>query len=282
MAAGPSVGVQPGSGITSGLTPPTGIPAGTERGYGGRRPISPYVLERLNSPLYFAHLERFLKRPALNADIVPTNLDPTQAQFATILAANLDWEVVGTNATTALCTFAEGGGITLTTAGADGDEMILQTHRDTNQSALFVQNWGSARLPLFQLDLVTGANITNAIIWAGFKLTSTEVVATDDDQFAIRYEDDVNGGRWQLITSNAGVDDTDDSGIAVAVSTVYQLRVEVGADMIPVYTINNTIVGVGPALRVLTTFDPYAGVAADGAAAAKAITARQLLISQSR
>jgi hypothetical protein len=64
--------------------------------------------------------EWFLQRPGLNANIDQVSTVEVQR------ALNRNWEALGTNMTTALCTFAStSAGVLATTAGADQDQAIL-------------------------------------------------------------------------------------------------------------------------------------------------------------
>jgi hypothetical protein len=236
-------------------------------------------MERLLNPKYWTYYENtWLQRPGLNADLAAAT--PNAAEIATSFSKHKDLEILGTNMTSALCTSAEGGGITLTTAGADGDSGILLAHLDTAQTALATCNWDSANRPLFMANIVTGANITNAIIWAGFKLTNTPVTATDADQAFFRYEDDVVSGDWQAVTSVGGTDDAHDTNIPGRVSSLVRLVIDVDINRQPRFYINDKLVETGAALTALNTFEFYIGVEADGAAAAKAITIRNFMVSQ--
>jgi hypothetical protein len=245
-------------------------------------------MERMLSPRYFTHFERFERRPFLNASLAPASADDaadgaTAAEIALMMSANPLLEIQGTNADDAGVEALEGGGIRFETAGADGDEHILAAHADANQSSLLTANWDSRNRPLFMANILTGpeaADITNCIIWAGWKLTSTEVTATDADQAFFRYENGVNGGRWQAITSVAGVDDAHDTGIAVAAGTLYRLLIDVDADRVPRFYINDRLVETGGALTALATLEFFIGVGADGAAEAKELDIRNFMVSQ--
>jgi len=236
--------------------------------------IDRILMERLLSYRYYTHRENWNQLPGLNADLA----SGTEAVREPV---SNNWEILGTNATSALATFAAGGGLTMTTAGADGDQMILATHLDTKQTALTQANWNSARSMLCSFVLVAGASVANAKIWAGWKLTNTPVTATDDDQAFFRYEDDVNSGKWQAITSIGGVDTATDTGVAGAASTPVRFTIEFNAERKASLWFNETEIIQSAAMTSLTTFEFYAGVMADGAAAAKAITVRpNLLLSQ--
>lgn len=204
-------------------------------------------------------------KPGINADI-------QNASEAVRMVADPDFEVTGTNSTSALSTRNAEGGILFTTAGADGDEMILTPHLDTNQSAWTGVTWGTDKATVWECTIRTGAAITNCIIWAGLKLTSTEVTATDDDQAFFRYEDGVNDGEWEAITSVGGTDDEHDTGVVVAVDTTVRLKIVIdGTTRVPTYYIDDVLVETGSALTDATDLIPYIGVAADGAAEAKTL-----------
>ena len=72
--------------------------------------------------------EFFKRRLALNADI-------SNSSEGTRMIANPDFELLGENMTSGLCTFSNTEvGITLTTATADNDQAIVLPHLDNNQS----------------------------------------------------------------------------------------------------------------------------------------------------
>ena len=91
-------------------------------------------------------------KPGLNADILSTT-------EATREIADPYFEVLGTNMTSALCTFNAEGGVTLTTAGADADQAILAPHLDANQSAWTSHTWGTDRETYWECLFDTGANL---------------------------------------------------------------------------------------------------------------------------
>jgi hypothetical protein len=234
------------------------------------------VAKRLLNPLkYFTHVERWIKTPGLNADIQSTSESVNEI-------VNKDWEVLGTNHTSALATFRAGGGLTITTATASLDEMNVQPHLDTKQSAVAQAGWNTAKEMLFYGTFETGAAIVDAIIWGGWKLTNTQVVATDNDQVFFRYEEGVNSGKWQFIYSISGTDTEVDTGITVAVSTAYELLIELDSSRIARGYINGVLVGTSTALASLTTLDPYFGIKSQtgGAGGSLALSNRALMVSQ--
>lgn len=197
------------------------------------------------------------------------------------IGKNLQWEVGGTNMTTALVTRAAGGGITLTTAGADNDQAYIRAHQDSGVSVLESIAFSTAKGLRVTWTVETGASVAAILLWAGLKIDETDpTVATDADQAFFRFSTDDSDTNWECVHSISGTDDTDDSGIALAVSTVYRLAVDIDANRVPRFYINDVLVATGGALTSVTTLKPVCGVQAL-TGAAKAITIRSVSISQS-
>lgn len=211
-------------------------------------------------------------KPSLNAVIA---LDEN-SNAAAHLAANIadrDFEVLGTNMTTALSTYNAEGGITLTTAGAADDQAILLPHLDSGQSSWTQWTWGTDRETEWEVYLQTGSSVTNAIYWAGLKLTNTPVITTDADQAYFRYEDDSASGKLLCVYSAANVDYTFDTGITPVVSTRYLLAIKFDAGRFATFYVNGYPVHRSSvALTTAIDLIPYVGVEADGATAAKSFT----------
>lgn len=216
--------------------------------------------------------ERFNRKPGINADI-------QNSSEAVRMIANPDFEVTGGNAVSSDIAHGAEGGITLTTAGGDGDGVFLHPHLDADQTQWEQTTWGTDQETRWEAFLKIGANITNAIIWAGLKLTSTPVVVTDDDQAFFRYEDDVNGGRLQAVVSIGGTDTVKDLGLTIAVSEARHLAIEIDEDRKAHFFVDGVEEFVSDALASVD-LKPYIGVEADGAGAAKVLTVRWTKISR--
>lgn len=220
--------------------------------------------------------EQFLQKPGLAADLDPASFAQATNRLYTL--GNKQFNVTGTNSTTALSTFAVGGGVTLTTAGASADQMIIIPAAQQNSLDISAWNVGflSDNRPIFETVIKTAASIASVTIWAGLKLTNTSVVATDNDQTFFEVATNSSSvGNWTCQTSNTNVDTTQDSGLALVASTSYHLKISVGVDRVPRYYINGKLKATGPALATAITWKPYVGVQAT-AAAAKAISVRYL------
>lgn len=210
--------------------------------------------------------------PGLNADI-------QNAAEATRMIVDPDFEILGTNATSALCTFHAEGGIKMTTAGASADQMILAPHLDANQTAWTQVTWGTDQQTEWECVIKTGSAITAQIVWAGLKLTNTPTAATDNDQVFFRYEAGVSSGKWVVWSSVGGTDTSVVSAVTVAASTVYRFQIRVRADRCAEVYINGDLVTVTGALTDATDLIPYVGIQAS-AAAAKHVHVRGQAISR--
>lgn len=212
-------------------------------------------------------------KPGLNADI-------QNAAEATREIADPDFEILGTNATSGSSSFNTSGGIKLTTAGADNDQAILVPHLDVAQSAWNVVLWPTSKSLIWEADILTDASVTAMIFWLGLKLTNTPVIATDNDQVFVRYQDTQNSAKFQVVSSIGGVDTTTNTtGSAVATATAYRVRIAINSSRVAKVYIDGTLVLTTTALTSVDLI-PYIGVQASGAAAAKSITIRRQMISR--
>ncbi len=215
-------------------------------------------------------------KPGMNADIADS------AEFATLVVTDPDFEILGTGSSNDDVTFYAEGGIVLETDGSDGDEEILLPHLTANQSAWEQVTWGTDNEVRWESNIRTGDSIEMSIIWAGLKLTNTEVMVTDDDQLYFRYESDVNTGEWQAITTvNGGGDDAEDTDVAVAIDTNYHLVIEIDNTGIASFYIDGALVETGGTFAGNhADLIPYIGVAEDGASAARSLVIRGQVISR--
>ena len=176
--------------------------------------------------------EWFLQRPGLNANIDQVSTVEVQR------ALNRNWEALGTNMTTALCTFAgTSGGVKATTAGADQDQAILTPHLDTAATAWAGCLWGTENEVHWETSIQLPA-IDNQNVWAGLKLTNVPELATDADQAYFQFLTDAdNSGqaftdftKLHFVYSVNGTDYISQLPITVAADTVYHLKLEIDSD----------------------------------------------------
>ena len=216
--------------------------------------------------------EWFEKRPALNAvAIIDPNADDATA-LATHVVANKQFEVLGTNMTTALCTFGTTiAGILVTTAGADADQAIIAPHLDTNQSSWQVNKWGTENSVEWECSIQLPA-IDNQKVWAGLKLTNDQPVATDDDQAYFKFQTDATASeaftdftKLHFVHSIGGTDYISQLPITVAATTPYHLKIVIDSDRKATIFVN------GIQYNITTTSGSTGGTAVTAVQPSKAV-----------
>jgi hypothetical protein len=187
--------------------------------------------------------EYWKKRPALNAVIATaySDADATAAANTAIttarVIANKDFEVLGTNMTTALATFdTTRAGLTITTAGADEDQAIIAPHLDATQTGWASVLWGTENQVEWECSISTNA-IDNQKVWAGLKLTNDQLIATDADQIYFKFQTDATNSEafddytlLHLVHSIGGTDYISALPITVAANTTYHLKIEIDSN----------------------------------------------------
>ena len=248
--------------------------------------------------------EWFAQLPKLNAvNIIDPDADDASALALHVLA-NKNFEVLGTNMTSALSTRnATAAGITITTAGADQDQSILAPHLDSNQTAWTGTLWGTENQVSWECSINTNA-IDNQKLWAGLKLTNDQLVATDANQAFFKFQTDATNSeaftdftKWHFVHSIGGTDYISQLPITVAANTIYHFKIEIDSDRKlsifvdgQQYNITSTSGSTGgTAVTTGTTksaaltddvdFIPYIGIEA-GAAAAEAVDVHYQCISR--
>ena len=200
------------------------------------------------------YLEEFFKqRPALNAVATApfTDDDATHADNTSIILArgiaNRDFEVLGTNMTTALCTFSsDRAAIRITTADADQDQSIIAPHLDTNQTAWTNIKWGTENQVEWECA-ISLPTIVNQKVWAGLKLTNDQLIATDADQLFFKFQTDADNSevlsdytKLHFIYSKGGTDYISQLPITVAANTNYLLKITIDSSMQASIFVNDT------------------------------------------
>ena len=251
-----------------------------------------------------AYLEEdFMQRPGLNAAIDQVSTVEVQR------ALNRNWEALGTNMTTALCTFATtGAGVLVTTATADQDQGLLLPHLDTAATAWAGTLWGTENSVHFETSLQLPA-LDNQKVWTGLKLTNDQLVATDANQMFFKYQTDATNSeafttfaKWHFVHSIGGTDYISVLPITVAINTPYHFKIEVDSDRKAAIFVNGiqynvtttagstggtAVTAVQPGKAVIKTaaitddvnLIPYVGIEA-GAAAAEAVNVHYVACSR--
>jgi len=212
--------------------------------------------------------ENFMQRPGLNANIDQVSTVEVQR------ALNRNWEALGTNMTTALCTFATtGAGVLVTTATADEDQGILLPHLDTAATAWAGTLWGTENQVHFETSIQIPA-LDNQKVWTGLKLTNDQLVATDANQMFFKYQTDATNSevfsdyaKWHFVYSIADTDYISQLPITVAINTPYHFKIEVDSDRKAAIFVN------GVQYNVTTTAGSTGGTAVTtGTTKTKALT----------
>ena len=225
------------------ITDSTGVDADRTVHDLGIKDTRRYYLEE-----YFNHL------PGINGDLASTT-------EATNTPVNRSFEILGTNHTSALATYSSTvAGMTITTAGADQDRMIVAPHLDTKQGAWANTKWGTENQVHWECGIRTSSAIDNQKIWAGLKLTNDQLPQTDANQAYFYFATDATNGQalstytpLYFIYSVAGTDYLTNTGITVAASTNYHLKIKIDGDRKMEIFVNGVQYGVTQ--TAATTFD---------------------------
>lgn len=227
----------------------------------------------------------------LNAvtDAPAGNTYNTAATIA-MYTANKNFELLGSNAVSADVTRNAEGWQDFATHGGGTDSAILVPHLNSEQSPFTTNTWGTDQETIAEWDIMTGASIgNNVVIYAKLGLTNVGVVATDNDKVMFRYTSGNSSGQWECIYSIGDVDTTIASGVTVAASTRYHLKIVIDDSRIPYFyiTVGNPstnaskLVATGTALTDATDFIPYCGIL-EASAAAKHLLIGSFAISRNR
>jgi len=220
------------------------------------------------NPDRYELVEYYKKLPQLNATIDGVYTGEV------VRNCNTDFEILGGNASDLDVTFSTTvAGIQLQTDGGSGDAIIVLPHLDSLYTAWTGVLWGTENQLIWEAVIRTGAAVTSVTMWAGLKLTNTETVATDDNQVYFRF--DVGVANWECVSSIGGTDTETDSGVVVAAATNYYFRIEIDADRVASFFINDAKVAQTTALTDNIDLIPYVGVQDDSANAREIVLIKQ-------
>ena len=198
--------------------------------------------------------EYFDLLPGVNGDLASTT-------ESTNTPVNRSFEILGTNHTSALATYAATvAGMVMTTDTADQDRMIVAPHLDSKQGAWSGVLWGTENQVHWECSIRTSAAIDNQKIWAGLKLTNDQLPETDANQAYFYFATDATNGQLlstytplYFMYSIAGADYTTNTGITVAASTNYHLKIKFDSDRKMSIFVNGRPYGLADTAG--TTFD---------------------------
>jgi hypothetical protein len=217
-------------------------------------------------------VERFERKPGVNADI-------QNSAEATRMVANTDFEVLGTNASSGSVALHASGGITITTAGASADSVIILPHLDSNQTAWSTVTWGTDRETEWECSIRLPTTITGAIFYAGLKLTNTDTVATDADQVFFRFEQGTDT-YWVYNYSIGGTDTSTATTVTPTADTTYRFKIVIDSSRLAKMYINGALVATSTALTTGIDLIPYIGIKDKSAGAARSLHIHHQAISR--
>lgn len=200
----------------------------------------------------------FEQKPGLNADI--QNASETHRMIV-----SKNFEIQGTNSTSALCTFDTArSGILLTTDTADNDEMVILPHQDTNQTAWANITWGTDNQVQWECAVTphaTASNAKNTVRYvAGLGGSATLLDAAQGhsqytDQVLFYYDSDNSAATdmlryqeqtttWHCVYSNNGTDYVTNLGVVLTEGTTYKLKIVIDSNRKPAVYINDVQYGL--------------------------------------
>ena len=203
----------------------------------------------------------------------------------TIAEKNGDFELQGTNHATGTVAFNSArAGINIQTGSNGNDQMIIVPHQDTNQTAWKGVTWRTDDELVWECAIRTGTSIANMVIWAGLKESNVPgfLVGDSDQAYFLYATDDTKG----TLTTNANLhfvysvnnaDYITDLGIALAVQTIYKLKIIIDKDRKVSVYVNGKVYGLSSsgtsggatqsnagqkslALRTTRSFIPFIGI----------------------
>jgi len=224
----------------------------------------------------------FVKRPVLQSSLDPSTIN--QAAVRLLTGANTAWAIEGTNAANAGSALNVNGGVLLSAAGADNDQIILRPAEAINsvaQSAWNTIEWEPEHEIRFECVIELPA-ITTIAVQAGFGLDPANLDLTSDDDkcvFQFSTEGATSTANWTACTSVGGTDVETDTTVAGEATKSIRLGISVSSTRTPRFYINGVQRVVGSSLTAGVNLIPYIGIQAL-AAAAKTVAVRYVRCSR--
>jgi hypothetical protein len=179
------------------------------------------------APERYTLKEFFEQRPGVNGSVG--------------IAFNRNYEITGTNASDDDVTWNAGAvaGLYIQTDGASGDDIIVQPHTDSNQTAWKNIGWNTSKSLIYE-SYVQFIDVTDVAFMSGLKTTNAWNYATDADQayFYFATGDTVEGAtntltdntKLHFIYSVSGTDYITNLGLSVSANDKLRLKIEIDAN----------------------------------------------------
>lgn len=239
----------PGTG-TGSVVRPSGA-AATPNSYGVLSTSPSRVSAIMCDPSYCGHFERWVDgKPLIDpAWDLNATFSHTEAEVA-YGTGNRRWLAAGTNMTSALVTYAAGGGIVTTTAGADNDQAYIMPNNAAEVLGTFGEmTWDLDTQPYYYARIVTGASVAAVSFFFGFK-TDLDVGVDDADCLGFSFVAGTDTS-WALSCRKNSADvfasntystaqtRVQNTGIVVEASREYELECWVDSNGFPTWRIDN-------------------------------------------
>lgn len=225
----------------------------------GASTVAPTLRTAASYSPRFEVVDRFPLRPQLAASVANAN-----ASKITCL--------IGTNAADANAAFNTGGGVTLTTAGAANDQMLVRGHATAGQSAMTGTTWSTSNQLVYRA-VIRVQDTANIVIGAGLKTSLTAGAtlldnATDANQIWFGYATDdrfgVGAANWAAVI-RIGAASANVSLGAIATGLNY-LTLTIDSSRICRFYLNGALAATSAAITAATSLLPFAGCEALAAA----------------
>lgn len=223
-------------------------------------------------------------RPILQSDLDPSTIN--QAAVRLLTGANPQWVISGTNAANAGSALDPDGGIALTTAGADDDQIILSPAAAINsvlQSTFGVVEWEPEHLIEFEAHIEL-PSIADVLVQAGFGLTAALDLTTDDDYAKFQFSDEgaTSTTNWTYATGIGGTDaEAATTRKAPVAGKTIRLKVRTDTARMARFEINDVEVGHSDPLTAGANMIPFLGLQAL-AGSAKTFKVRDIWLSRAK
>ena len=218
-------------------------------------------------------VEEFQQRPQLAGSIANTNASKT-------------WEIAGTAAADANATFDTGGGVTLATAAVANNQQIVipnTTGADNSQSPWQGTSWSTSDQVIGKFNFKV-VDIANTMLFAGFKITTTIDISTDDNQLFVGANSaGTLGGvaaNFVVVESRATIDLQTDTTVAVAAAS-WRVVIAWQADRTARVYLNGVLRHTTAAFGAgITTMKPMMGIEVLGGGAGRSMTVQRITCSK--
>lgn len=205
------------------------------------------------------------------------NVATLALKLKNVMQANQDFEVAGTNMTSALVTLNSArGGFRMTSAGAASDQCILQPRLTNANDSRWATGFNTDQSPKVAFSAFRVTSVAAIKIKVALALTNALDLGTDADQVGV-YFDAASYTYFKTFYSIGGTDSsvatTDgDTTVTPAANTEYRVRIEIDSTRKASIYINDVFMLKTPALTTNVALKPFIEI--ESSSGAKVIDVR--------